>query len=216
MEVGPGETGSRSVGDPAACAAFIMNTLRRRTGMRRPALSGMLARVGHRRRGRAVVRIALVWVRRIGRVSAPLRPARRPSKARSLDGDTQRPVAGATVSAAGSACRRTPGPMAASPGPASPSASETVPETISVTADGYGTWTIQEVAGQARRYPDPDVELASRARDDRRPRPWATSTGPGHASSWRGRSSRAALPISRICLLPSSIRVRVTGYPYCD
>ncbi len=132
-----------------------------------------------------------------------------------VDGDTQRPVAGATVSAAGLGLQTHTGPDGRFAWPGIPLGSENVPETISVTADGYGTWTIQEVLVRLDDTLILTVELASQ------PVTIAVPTMGDIDRAWsREQLARPLLEGSTAdqsnLPLPSSIRVRVTGYPYCD
>ncbi len=93
-------------------------------------------------------------------------------------------------------------------------ASDAVPAVVEVTADGYGAWRIEDVRLRVDDTLILDVALG--------PEP-VTIVVPGErpADGWPtfplgGAALSVPLDDQSQLPLPSTIRVRVTGYPYCD
>ncbi|MEW6569498.1 MAG: carboxypeptidase regulatory-like domain-containing protein, partial [Chloroflexota bacterium] len=128
---------------------------------------------------------------------------------------TASPIPGASVSAPALGLNATSDASGRFRWSAIPLTDASIPVTLTIRADGYGDWTIQDVLLvrgdtlqlDAQLGPEPTTILVPAPPDQRpEPPPLVEALALGGAAPL----DQTSLP------LPATIRVRVTGYPYCD
>ena len=131
-----------------------------------------------------------------------------------LDTETGMPVAGALVTAPEFSLQTTTDAAGRFAWPSIALASDAVPTVVEVNADGYGLWRIEDVRFRQDDTLILDVSLSSEPVTIIVP-------GPREADAWPTFPSGAAaldtpMDDQSQLPLPATIRVRVTGYAYCD
>ena len=131
-----------------------------------------------------------------------------------LDADTGMPVPGALVQAPGIGLQSTTDTAGRFVWPAIPLEAGAVPTFVEVTAEGYGAWRIEDVRFRLGDTLILDVTLGAEPVTLVVPGPRAADGWPtfpmGGAALDIPQHDQSGLP------LPTTIRVRVTGYAYCD
>ncbi len=131
------------------------------------------------------------------------------------DADTGAPIEGAAINAPQLAILATTGIEGTFEFEANLPSDEVVPTTIEVIAPGYASWTIRDV----RLVPGDTLQLDVRLGQSptlivvpppRSEAPTWPETSAAQSFFWGAAASQLNQP------LPPTIRVRVTGYPYCD
>ncbi|MCX6071770.1 MAG: dockerin type I domain-containing protein [Chloroflexi bacterium] len=131
-----------------------------------------------------------------------------------LDAETGMPVASALVTAPSFYLQTTTDAAGRFAWPAIALGSDAVPTVVEVAADGYGLWRIEDVRFRRGDTLILDVSLSSEPVTIIVP-------GPRPADGWPsfpmgGAALDTPLDDQSQLPLPSTIRVRVTGYAYCD
>src|SRR5512137_1532242 len=131
-----------------------------------------------------------------------------------LDTETGMPVAGALVTAPDFSLQATTDASGRFTWPAIALASEASPTVVEVTADGYGLWRIEDVRFRLGDTLILDISLGPDPVTIMVPGPRAADAWPSFPTGTAALSGplddQSQLP------LPTTLRVRVTGNPYCN
>ena len=131
-----------------------------------------------------------------------------------LDAETGMPVAGALVQASDFALQTTTDSAGRFAWPAIPLDGDAVPAVVEVTVEGYGAWRIEDVRFRLGDTLILDVSLGAEPVTILVPGARSADGWPtfpmGGAALDIPQHDQSGLP------LPTTIRVRVTGYAYCD